>query len=471
VKRLLVCALMITVGCGPADPCDPFPDETCLSLEVRGPGLTVDQIGVRALSGLVLSDGRSPAVPAASYDLPVRLPILPGGQFAGTVELEVRGFLIGVVLGADTLRTTVAAGQHLAIIAELGGANASDLAGIDLAGRPDLAQPAGVDLAGRDLTAPAGADLASPGGFVSETSSVTDVEFMSVWGTSSSDVYVISLLGDIFHSTGNGQWQLQRGRVANQAFKTIWGSAADDIWAGGGLFPCGGTTGGAPTCEAKLLHSTGNGSWSTITPPGSDANFGVNITAIGGTSKTNLYFAISGTMSISGVLHSTNGGGNFTLEPFNGQAVPDSIFAASATDLYAVRGVSDVLHSTGSGTWPKQADLMELADSIFGTSATNLYAAASDFDTTIAAIYHSPGNGTWSREATTFNIGFANSMTAANAGDLYAAYNCGLLHSTGNGTWTQVPLPKSGCVINAAWAAPDGAVFIVGEKGLILHKP
>jgi hypothetical protein len=215
----------------------------------------------------------------------------------------------------------------------------------------------------------------------------------------------------------------------------------------------------------------GTGGWSPITPPGSDPDSGVQIQAIGGTGKNDLYFSISGPSAVSGVLHSTNSGGSFNLQGFGQQAVPISLFAAATDDIYGVRGVSDVLHSTGNGLWPKQSDLNELADAVFGLSPTSIYVGASHFDTAAAVVYHSTGNGIWTPQPTGVNASYARSITAANANDLYAAFNCGLFHSTGNGTWTEVTLPTgTSCVINAAWAAPDGQLFLVGEKGLILHK-
>jgi hypothetical protein len=469
-----LCALVL-VGCGPGDPCDAFPGETCFSLEVRGPGLTVDQIGVHAAAGFPLDDGRSPASAGSGFGLPVRLAVLPPRDFAGAADLEVRGFLGAVLVGLDQVHATVAAGQHLGIIAELGN-HASDLAGLDLSGKPDLAQPPGADLAlppGADLSLPPGADLAAASDFVVETSSVTDVEFNAVWGTSSSNVYLLSLSGDIFHSTGNGSWTLQHGRVANEIYTVLWGSGADDIWAGGGLFPCGGT-GGPALCTPRLLHSTGNGSWTASTPPGSDANFGIDIQAIAGTGKNDLYFSVSGSMTTSGILHSTTDGASFEgLQAFGSMATPKDLFATSASAIYGPRGVADVMFSNGNGSWSPQTSGLaanDSADRVFATSPTNLYVAGTNFSSNQSDIYHSTGNGNWTKEMSTASLAFAQSITGSSATDLYASYDCDLLHSTGDGRWIPVPLPITGCPLRRAWAAPDGQVFIVGKKGLILHK-
>ena len=88
MRAALLC--LVAAGCA-SDPCDAFPDESCIALEVRGPGLAVDQIGVSA-AGFLLSDGRSPTVPRA-LKLPLTVAVLPGGKFAGSFTLTVRGFL------------------------------------------------------------------------------------------------------------------------------------------------------------------------------------------------------------------------------------------------------------------------------------------------------------------------------------------------------------------------------------------
>src|SRR5678816_2642878 len=108
--RFFVFSLLVA-GCGSRDACDPFPDQTCLSLEVRGPGLTVDQIALHPTSGF--ADARSPADPGPAYALPVHVAVLPGDAFAGSVELQVRGFLQGILVGTDQIHATVTARQHL----------------------------------------------------------------------------------------------------------------------------------------------------------------------------------------------------------------------------------------------------------------------------------------------------------------------------------------------------------------------
>src|SRR5258706_11065755 len=127
-------------------------------------------------------------------------------------------------------------------------------------GKNDLAQGTQNDLAQGTPNDLASGDLAHAAQFSMEISPTPDT-LKDVWGSSGSDVYVVSQNGTILHSTGDGTWTLQRMPAANENYAVIGGSGANDVYVGGGVHPC------AFPCDARLLHSTGDGKWTPIALP------------------------------------------------------------------------------------------------------------------------------------------------------------------------------------------------------------
>src|SRR5881275_73836 len=90
---------LLLIGCASADPCEPFPNESCVTLEVRG-APEVSQLDQLALAASFLGDGRTPSQPRA-FTLPVRVAVLPGAAFTGPFSLDVRGLRDQSELGRD----------------------------------------------------------------------------------------------------------------------------------------------------------------------------------------------------------------------------------------------------------------------------------------------------------------------------------------------------------------------------------
>jgi hypothetical protein len=464
-----LCALiLLVIGCGSSDPCDAFPNETCLSLEVRGPGLSVDQIALHATAGFTLTDGRSPKIAGNPFALPVKLAVVPGGDFAGMVELEVRGLLTGVVVGADQVHATVAAKQHLSIIAELGGSHASDLGGVDFSGidlargANDLAIPAGVDLAGSDLAV-------ATGGFVPETSNENNTALMGVFGRSSTDVWAVALGGDIIHSGGDGSWQKQR-TGAGGINETLFGlfDSGTDLFAFGGVQL-------STSFATLLLHAPSGSSWSTQSFPGTDTNFAVEIHGIGGVGSNNFWSAVSGSTgaSIRGALHSTD----FTTwnkETANNTPdiqAPNSLYVGSAVGIYLVD--SRIWRSTGNGSWSLQtlpAIDTPFLNGIHGVGDVDIWAVGffGPFGMEKPLVLHSPGNNTWTQESLpTIPGSNLEAVFAVTTNDVWVVGDSSQILHFQNSQWTAIP---SGSTQNlhAVWADSTD-VYAVGEKGTIVH--
>jgi hypothetical protein len=473
MKRAL--ALVLLVGCGAGDPCDPFPTESCLSLEVRGPGLAIDQIALHARSGFLLGDGRSPPAPGGIHSLPVRVPIVPGGRFAGSFELEVRGLLREVIVGADLVHGTVAAGQHLAIIAELGGANASDLGGIDLASPPpgDLAAPPGSDLSTvRDLSRPSGSDLAGVGIFVAEpTNFSASSELKGVFGFSPQDVYACGGIGTVLHSTGDGKWTQQRTEPANtlEQISGAWGIAANDVYAFGTQATSTGTN-----PHPLLAHSTGNGTWLNQAFPGADS-FSISINGFGGSAGTDLYAGVAaGTVTNAGAFHSAGDGNWFPQTSVSSPAIKgvNGLFVAAQNSIYLVD--PRIWHSNSDGNWTLET-ITGVTNpeftSVWASSSADVFAVGAQgaVGSQTALVMHSPGNGQWTQQ----NLPNLPSTTAlmsifgAAPDDVWAVGEGGAIVHYDGKMWTQLTSGVSGR-LNGVWTG-GGEVFAV-TGSLVLHR-
>ena len=158
VALVVGAALFAAAGCHKTpDGCAKFGGQTCISLELRAPSgrsLGVDQVELSAVSGFQFAPEPflTPSTPLASLaSLPLVVPILPGGSFAGgAFSFGVRGLRGGASVGAASVAGSVAAGAHLALSATLEPGGDADMGG-DLGG-DDMMPDGGVVAAPRPLT-------------------------------------------------------------------------------------------------------------------------------------------------------------------------------------------------------------------------------------------------------------------------------------------------------------------------------
>lgn len=194
------------------------------------------------------------------------------------------------------------------------------------------------------------------GGWTAQTSYLTTRVLRGVWGSSSSDVYVVGEGGMIFHGVGDGSWSEQNSGVFNVLYG-IWGHGSADIYVVGR--------------SGTILHSTGNGKW-TAQASGTTAH----LFAVWGSGSNDVYAVGSG----GTILHSTGNGvwtaqtsGTTTYE-FHG------IWGSADNDVYVV-GIKDnimlgtILHSGGNGTWtPENADPIKSLYGVWGSGSGDIYA-------------------------------------------------------------------------------------------------
>jgi len=113
------------------------------------------------------------------------------------------------------------------------------------------------------------------GSWMTLTSNTPDA-LHGVWGSSSSDVYAVGAGGVILHNTnagtgGTGTWT--KKIVGSSTLRAVWGSSANDVYV----------VGEAP---AVILHSTdGGANWTTATLPGS----AIGLYGVGGRAANDVY--------------------------------------------------------------------------------------------------------------------------------------------------------------------------------------
>lgn len=118
-----------------------------------------------------------------------------------------------------------------------------------------------------------------------------------------------------------------------------------------------------------------------------------------GSGPSNIYTVGGAPVTIR---HSTDGV-NWTAQA-SGLATADmltSVWGSGAGDIYAVSYNGNIIHSTGNGTWTKQATAPNELRSIWGSGPNDIYAVGGDAtgqSTTPTLIMHSTGNGIWTTQ-------------------------------------------------------------------------
>jgi photosystem II stability/assembly factor-like uncharacterized protein len=142
----------------------------------------------------------------------------------------------------------------------------------------------------------------------------------AVWGSSSTDVYVVGEQGVIAHAVDPMTWTPQTSNVTG-TLNGVWGASASDVWAVG--------AGGV------ILHSTGSGDWLA-----QQSGTGVELRAVWGTSASSVYVV----GAFGTVLHTSDGGQNWSVESSGTTAQLNGVFATDPLDVYVVGAGGVVLH-------------------------------------------------------------------------------------------------------------------------------
>jgi hypothetical protein len=294
--------------------------------------------------------------------------------------------------------------------------------------------------------------------------SLVEGDIVSIWGTSTNDVYVgMDQGGSVYH--------LESGVPVLASLQTTlvgagWGTGPQDVFAAGGsawLAKLGLASNGG------LFRSSGGDQWTSVASGVFDAVWG---------SSPNDVYAVGP----AGVFHSK--GGAFVQEPAAGTDVV-SVWGSGGGDVYvtSTSSTGTILHSAGDGAWTaaySEAGFEPWA--VWGSSPDDVYVVLSPDSTSAqtAHLAHLSG-GTWTPEVVDFGGTKLVALWGSGTGDVYAGgwnedaagKNAGgaLYHSSGHQDWTRVVLPGSVFQVRAIWgsSATDVYVGIVdGESGAVL---
>jgi hypothetical protein len=154
----------------------------------------------------------------------------------------------------------------------------------------------------------------------------TDVRLEGVWGTGPNDVYVAPNINYILH--WKGSWVKETtGIPLAVVFHEFWGTGPNDVYAAGG----------------GLMHSTGDGTWTTVPIPPETTGIG----AITG-SGTHVWG-----LGLAGVVIHNKGDGKWIAEDPGLTSTALDIWAAGPEDVYVV-GSGEVIHRKTDGKWVKE---------------------------------------------------------------------------------------------------------------------
>jgi hypothetical protein len=267
-------------------------------------------------------------------------------------------------------------------------------------------------------------------------------------GTSATDVWVGDTTGDVWHTTGNGQWTHRDIATAADIYG-FWGSGPDNVYAAAYV--------------NRLWRWSGTG-WQQI-----DFDGGIVFRGIWGSGPGDIY-AIG-----SGIFHN-RGDGMWRLEP-DGQSSPMvSVWGSGPNDIWVLLGssgeIGGILHSTGDGKWVQQRGgaMMSPGLAVWGSGPRDIYILRG------VEVLHSTGDGNWVPQPIVLpgNEGL-RCICGSSASDVYVGTDTGrMLRSVGDGRWQPERfLPVDGRIIaiQQCWAASNGEVFAVTGDGAYHGRP
>jgi photosystem II stability/assembly factor-like uncharacterized protein len=279
-----------------------------------------------------------------------------------------------------------------------------------------------------------------------ETSGVTD-DLFDIWGSSKTDVYVVGRK-KILHSTGNGVWTTQATVTGFADFRGVWGDKSNPqhVWAVGGI-------------GAIWRTANSGASWAQENSPSGNAQF----YAVGGAGFTQL-FALGDKVI----------GRDSTMWTEIAQSVTARFKCVQplgfGSYMYAGADNGRVYESTFSPVFAEKYNTgWAYVSGISGGGAHLWFVGPS------GSIGHADtGNDVWGAPAQTSN-------TTANLNDVWVPFdlqgaeawavgaNGTIVRYAGNNTW-QPETSNTTASLAGVWGPSDGSeIYAVGAGGTIMH--
>jgi hypothetical protein len=273
---------------------------------------------------------------------------------------------------------------------------------------------------------------------------------LSVWGSSSSDVWVVGGdnrddLGPIITHYDGSAWTAMDPGVRNVDLFWVFGFAGGPVYFGG--------------TNGTILRYQ-DGSFEQMETPGSGVVFGIwgawpeDVWAVGG--------------GFGG------GGGGFVWRLQDGAwvdvaEVPDDVKTSGTSFKVAGRSGDDVWISCSSGTmlhWDGAAlgreDVAEAADDPLFSVSCSADRCVAVGGTTVGGIYEDTGDG-WAANASGQDGPVWRGVSMSDAGGEVVGL-VGTMLSDDGGEWSADPQELSTENMHAVWVDPDGGVWAVGGK-------
>jgi hypothetical protein len=298
----------------------------------------------------------------------------------------------------------------------VGGTDDMEVQGNDISGfmPPDFSGQAPADLS------TISADLSGP--FTWTPNTTVTGNFNVGFALARNNVYIAGDGNLLLHSSGDGTWStpIDTG-VSGGKWQAIWGDrATGDLWL------CGYNA----TPAAVIVHTKDGAHFNTETQ---STSLGSSCLALWGSSATDLY--ASGNAGNGLLVHST-GGGVWGTAIGGLQPLPSPVhfwlgMGASSSNNWFFVGGPDIYSYKGSGGINREyqnTPTTIVFHSVFAVSPTDIYVG------TDTGIYYSTGNGSWALQASGMTI---TRIWGSGPTDIYGALG-GIYHSTGNGSWDAV---------------------------------
>ena len=285
-----------------------------------------------------------------------------------------------------------------------------------------------------------------------------DDALYGVWGSSSTDVFAVTMRGTVLHydginwssmTTGNPTW-----------FKDVWGTSAIDVFAAG--------------LYGTILHYDGS-AWNSMT-----SNTTYYPEGIWGSSTTDVFAVGLQSESHQGAILHYDGSAWTSMTSNTGYL--NGVWGSSSSDIFAVGSYGTILHYDGS-TWSAvSSGTTQQLNGVWGTSASDVFAVGVQ-----GVILHYDGS-TWSTMASFATCGCWDDLHAPHgyedmSGCLFGVwgsawndvYAVGWKDGTGgiilhyDGSIWSTSFGIENVILRDVWGGSSSDVLAVGDGGTILH--
>lgn len=279
-----------------------------------------------------------------------------------------------------------------------------------------------------------------------EMTSSSAADLYGVWGSGPEDVFAVGSGGAILHYDG-AEWEGQDSGVTVR-LHAVWGSSSSNVYAVGGV--------------GSILHYDGS-EWSPVVSGTTDT-----LQSISGSAHDNIY-AVSGTGTI---LHYAGPSGWNDATPATTTPLSAVWINSDGSDGMAVGRealTGDRIYRLVAGVWTERpVPATPYLNALSGSSISDLYTVGAyntvmRYDSEGWVSVPLPSGKTWHL----YGVWRASSGLLVAVGRTVPEDDENILIHDGR-SWAAVasgsPRP-----LNAAWGSGPSDIFVVGERGRILH--